>query len=206
MRTFEGTALLSVGFLLLSCTPPETPSEMRESVSRQITQNQEWMSELQQCPADLMPASENSIGEDGCRSPRLRSCMASCTSGEGDACYWLAYALQREKAPEQSIEALFQRACKLGVVSGCTNRAAGILSAEDSESNQACAARTFQKTCSRDDPWGCTMYALHLSQGWGVPQNKRLALQVLEKSCKYGPEDEACTRGMELKDQLLEAR
>ena len=200
------TLLLSTGVLLLSCAPPESPSEMRESVLRQITQNQEWMSETKQCPADLMPIRETPIGEDDCNPPRLRACMMSCMGGDGGACFWLAYALQQSKAPEQSYEALYQRSCKLGIVSGCTNRAAGILSADKSESSQACAARTFQKTCEHDDPWGCTMYALHLSQGWGIPKDTRLALHVLEKSCKHGPEDEACTRGMEIRDRLLEAK
>ena len=68
---------------------------------------------------------------------------------------------------------------------------------------QVCAAETFSKACALDDPWACTMYALHLSRGMGTKQDKNLALQMLAKSCKYGPEDEACTRGMALKKRLL---
>jgi TPR repeat protein len=206
-RASCGTSLLTIGLLLLSCAPPEPPSEALNGVLQQISQNQEWLQDTRVCPADVMLDDEAPIGEDDCESPRLRVCLSSCTSGDGGACYWLAYALQKAKAPEPSIEALFQRACRLGVTSGCTNRAAGVLSGEvENDRNQTCAARTFQKTCAHDDPWGCTMYALHLSRGMGVPQDRKLALQVLEKSCKYGPEDEACTRGMRLKEQLLKAR
>jgi hypothetical protein len=69
---------------------------------------------------------------------------------------------------------------------------------------QACAATTFAKTCSFDDPWGCSMYALQLSRGIGVAQNRELALRVLEKACKYGTEDPACSSGVQLRREIQE--
>ncbi|WOB06876.1 hypothetical protein [Piscinibacter gummiphilus] len=80
------------------------------------------------------------------------------------------------------------------------------LEKEDDVAIQTCAARTFEKTCALDDPWGCTMYAFHLSKGRGVPVNRDMALAVLKKSCKYGPEDEACSYGRGLREQLLTAK
>jgi len=67
---------------------------------------------------------------------------------------------------------------------------------------QACAAATFAKACSFDDPWGCTMYAFHLGRGIGVAQDRELALKTLEKSCKYGAEDPACSTGLQLGEEI----
>ena len=67
---------------------------------------------------------------------------------------------------------------------------------------QTCAAATFAKACSFDDPWGCTMYAFQLSRGIGVAQDRKLALRMLEKSCRYGSEDSACSAGLQLKGEI----
>jgi TPR repeat protein len=81
-------------------------------------------------------------------------------------------------------------------MSGCTNRAAGLSEAKPNDmATQACAVDTYAKVCGFDDPWACTMYAFHLSRGIGVAPDPGKALQVLEKSCKYGPDDQACIYG-----------
>ena len=102
-------------------------------------------------------------------------------------------------------EALFQRACSLGVASGCTNRAAGMLRAAGTSDHRLdqCAAATFAKACELEDPWACTMYASHLVRGAGVNKDAKLALRVLEKSCKYGKDDPACENAMQIREEIL---
>jgi TPR repeat protein len=138
-----------------------------------------------------------------CTPGRFSSCLSRCSEGEAGACYWLGYELQQGHAESSVSELLYQRSCRLGIASGCTNRAAGQLADHPNDAKaQACAAQTFAKTCSLDDPWGCTMYGFHLSRGIGVAQDRQLALKVLNKSCRYGTDDPACSSGMRLKDEL----
>lgn len=101
-------------------------------------------------------------------------------------------------------EALFLRACKLGIVSGCTNRAAAMINLKaDDEKAVKCAVDTFEKTCEQDDPWGCTMFAYALVAGQGGrPKDLDKALQVLSKSCKYGIGDDACQAANKLAEEI----
>ena len=73
----------------------------------------------------------------------------------------------------------------------------------DDKNTETCAANTFDQGCKYDDPWACTMSALHLALGKGVAKNRENALKALQKSCKYGPEDEACMAGNRMKEALL---
>ncbi len=50
------------------------------------------------------------------------------------------------------------------------------------------------------------MFASLLNKGEGVAKNDDLALKVMEKSCKYGPSDEACSNAMELRASILKSR
>jgi hypothetical protein len=166
-----------------------------ETVARTIAGHEDWVKDSKICPSKLIGVTEaiDHLTRNECKTGDLLGCLRKCTSGEAGACYWLAYELQQKSVSQSTYEVLFQRACKLGVMSGCTNRAAGILNdASGSKEARTCAAKTFEMVCARDDPWACTMNALHLSRGIGVPQDTKRALKSLEKSCKYGPEDEAC--------------
>jgi hypothetical protein len=93
-------------------------------------------------------------------------------------------------------EALFLRACTLGIVSGCTNRAAGM------DRPDACAIRTFQVGCDRDDPWACTMIGFHLIRGIGIAQDRERARQALAKSCRFGEDDPACEYAKRLLNEI----
>lgn len=195
-------ALLLIGVQSLHAQPTREFSE----VVNDVLSTSEWAAEVDQCPSELVPAEDASdgLGEDDCVPGELESCLSRCREGVPSACYWLGYALQKHEEGKQAAEVLYQRSCKLGVPSGCTNRAAGIFMAGLNEASaQACAARTFKNTCALDDPWGCTMYALHLSRGLGVPKDRDQALVVLEKSCRYGAEDDACIRARALREDIL---
>lgn len=189
------TALLAIVASLVAPGITFGQTEKLEPLANAIAENTEWAADLQICPSKVMgrrKATDHLVANE-CKSGDLSGCLSKCTAGKPGACYWLAYELQQRSLPPRTYEVLYQRACKLGVMSGCTNRAAGILQeAGTSEEARSCAATTFEKVCAFDDPWACTMNALHLSRGIGVPQDIKRALKSLEKSCKYGPEDEAC--------------
>jgi hypothetical protein len=126
------------------------------------------------------------------------ACLDRCRQGDGDGCYGLALRLQQLEEHTYA-EALFLRACKLGVASGCTNRAAHILHFEaEAPGRLACSARTFERTCAYEDPWGCTMYGLVLKDGLGVPKDPKKALEVLPGGCRLGEADPACQNAREL--------
>lgn len=200
-------ALLGALFLLTQSVRAQQASVEVPSLSLEVNANKVWSREAEKCPSEVMPARETKsyLGMASCQGSHMRSCMTQCTSGDAGACYWLGQALQAANGDSRAYESLYQRACKLGVMSGCTNRAAGMLAEnKDNAKSQRCAADTFAKACAFDDPWACTMYAFHLSRGIGVSKDEVLALKTLERSCKYGLDDEACKYGMGLRDRLLE--
>jgi hypothetical protein len=147
-----------------------------------------WLPKLNTCPADLMPAADGppNFSIERC-SALTDQCLERCRAGDANDCYATALVLQKVKTGPLS-EALFLRACALGVVSGCTNRAAAM----DSGDGSSCAIRTFQLACDRKDPWACTMTAFHLIRGIGVDRDLDRARKALTHSCRFGEDDEAC--------------
>ena len=116
------------------------------------------------------------------------------------ACYFSALSLQ-EANYKLPAEQLFQRSCELGVASGCTNRAAGMLSFTEhlTAEQKKCIFSTFEKTCDWRDPRGCTMFANQLISEENTEPNYKKALNVLNYSCKYGNDDPACQSAKELR-------
>ncbi len=157
----------------------------------------DWLPSLETCPADVLPeriaAFENFA--DRCTGAP-GACATQCAEADAAACYSLALAVQ-EVADGPASEKLFLRACELGVVSGCTNRAAGMID-EDFE----CSLATFEFTCEQDDPWGCTMLGLFLATGRGVARDVERARAVLAKSCPHGEGDEACSYAKQILSTL----
>jgi TPR repeat protein len=148
-----------------------------------------WLPSLDQCPADVMPTREtkSDFYEGRCKST-LEQCLRNCGAGNAGDCYASALILQSVKEDSPVPNALFLRACALGVASGCTNRAAAM----DSGPGVPCAVRTFAAACDRNDPWACTMIGMHLVRGIGIDKDHERARQLLSKSCRYGETDEAC--------------
>ena len=203
-RSTSSLLLIAAGFVLfaaLGIARAQQSSEEADSVSRDLLKRENWLADSRRCPTELIAATENQgyLNGNDCGPGNFAACLSRCSANDAGACYWLGFELQQAHGQPQASELLYQRSCKLGVVSGCTNRAAGMLDDRPADLQvQACAAATFSKACSFDDPWGCTMYALQLSRGIGVAQNEELALKVLEKACKYGAEDPACSSGQQL--------
>jgi len=175
-----------------------------QQIADRIATKKEWVATAKACPAALMakPGAQVPVGEDSCKVA-VTACFSRCEKGDGPACYWLAYQLQTAGAAPAAYETLFQRSCKLGIVSGCTNHAAAL---SDDPAWQSCAVKTFEQGCTYDDPWACTMLALHLSRGIGVAVDRQRALKVLEKSCKYGDDDSACQYAKQMRRQIEQAQ
>lgn len=176
-----------------------------ENVFKTLTEKPQWLFGEDICPFNIIPGFETKVEylSEGCADD-AQICLDKCKENDGNACYSLALLVQDEKGLEQDYsEALFLRACKLGVLSGCTNRAAHILNLQaDDEKAVICAGNTFEKTCEKKDPWGCTMFARILYYGLGRPKNSEKALRVMSQSCKNGDEDEACKAAKELTEEI----
>lgn len=163
---------------------------------------------LNKCPADTSPSQQTPLSDaysntiSNCENNKL-NCYQSCLKNDAIACYFSALSLQEAKF-KLPAEQLFQRSCELGIASGCTNRAAGILNFTTNltTSQKKCIFSTFSKTCDWKDPWGCTMYADQLISMENPNYEK--ALDVLNYSCKYGTDDPACQSAKDLQEFIKE--
>jgi len=214
MRTPAMKALaLIAGFVLFPCsallqqskTPEHAlPPESEETLKQLRATPPAWLFPADACPADVMPGTEQRIdyGARFCRT-HLRSCIEQCREEDASACYGLARMIEDVDINDPTADPVFLRACRLGIASGCTNRASRMTYFKPvAPGADLCAARTFEKTCEQDDPWGCTMYGWHLMRGAGVQRNPDLAARVLRKSCQYDETFEACTRAKELLKEI----
>jgi len=158
----------------------------------------DWLPDLDKCPADVMPARDvaPNFSIERC-SAAMDRCLDRCRKGDASGCYAAAIALGKIRAGRLT-EALFLRACTLGIVSGCTNRAAGM----DSGKGGSCALRTYRLACDRADPWACTMSAFHLIRGIGTDKDLDRARSALSRSCLLGEDDQACIYGKALLKEI----
>lgn len=170
-------------------------------IEEAVLAQQQWVDDAQRCPADLMAPAEaaGEAGNAGCAPGQLEACLARCTEGNAGACYGLAQRLEAHDLRAAAVGVLFQRACRLGSMSGCTNRAAERMSEED---QQSCAARTFEATCRAGDSWGCTMSARYLAGGVVVAQDFPRALRALDQACRFGLKDSACVDAIKLRIEI----
>lgn len=176
--------LLTVFLLSNLCVPlhAELPASSADTAERSqldtaVAQKADWIADAQKCPANLMPNQnkKEEIQDNHCYK-HSEGCLAECDAGQAGACYWLAQRLiNNPQGKPETYEPLFQRSCKLGITSGCTNHAAYLDNTfADDATYTSCIVETYQKGCDLNDPWACTMYALH-----AIPSG----LQALSKSC-----------------------
>ena len=194
--------------LLAACATAPPPSPL-EGALRGLEARPAWLFGAERCPADVMPPAEAAFRplERLCETD-LPTCLERCQGSEASACYWAALRVQALHRDEAASEALFLRACALGVVSGCTNRAAGMTkNGTEGAAATRCAVRTFERTCHANDPWGCTMFGFHLMKGLGIDRDPDRAARILELACvRFGEEDPACARARELMEELGQAK
>ena len=193
--TLAALVLASTGLHALPANATDAARAMLESME---ATRPDWLPSLDKCPADIMPARETefSYSEKRCEST-LEACVRNCGTGDAIDCYGSAVILQKVR-PNPVSEALFLRACALGIVSGCTNRAAAM----DSGDGVPCAIQTFTAACDRRDPWACTMIGLHLIRGIGIDKDHSRARQLLSRSCPFGEADEACRSAKALMNEM----
>lgn len=183
---------------LFSCASTTTADPLSEFESLE-SKKPRWLFFDHRCPADVFPDHIVQLNYDAMHCARaMPSCLLQCESGQGNSCYALALHAEEKKLMLVA-QALFQRACLLGIVSGCTNSAS-----YRAEKQLSCAIKTYDMACARNDPWGCTMFGTHLSHGDGVARNPELARRVLEKSCDLMPDFEACNWAKVRLDELNE--
>lgn len=184
---------------LAQSTAPATPARVAEQVQAQRA----WVADAATCPAQAFPQRPVVPAAVDCGSgSQAGACFSRCNSGDASACHQLGQALQKDHGA--AAELLHQRACRLGIVSGCTNRAAGLLREKpEDEAAAACAARTLTLGCAADDPWACALHGLNLALGQGVAQDQPKALEMLRKACRKGLADEACVAANRIKDAVL---
>lgn len=195
----------------LSTGPPLPPEQLKVETLKVVDilkHKPGWLFPAEACPAEVMAerGAKPEYGADGCAGNPTR-CLDKCKTDDPTACYALALLIQQyTDIGHEASEALFLRSCKLGIVSGCTNWAVTMVDSQpDNVSVEKCAADTFVKTCSKDDPWGCAMWGSALSQGIGTKKDVPEALRFLQKACdisvdKAGP---ACKRSQELRDAII---
>ena len=198
-------AALALAFAACANAEKPPPSAEAQAIAQTVLARADWAAAARRCPTPTMQASTTTqtLVANDCKSGRFGACLDACRSGTAGGCYWLAYELQQQSAAEDASTLLYHQACRLGLTSGCTNQAAGMLhAAMNDETTRACAAATFDLACTRDDPWACTMSAMHLSRGIGVAQDIPRALKALDRSCTFGPKDPACTTAIRMRHDI----
>ena len=155
--------VITISLVFTSCSvqsqklePQQMQSEASQVVS--IIQNKpDWLESPDVCPSEIVPKFEKEIKylDEGCEN-NPKQCLENCRNEDGNACYSLALFLQKQKGlVVEQANPLFFRACKFGIISGCTNLAAYKLDLESKDGKYSnCAADTFEKTCQMNDSWG----------------------------------------------------
>lgn len=214
MRLF----LLSLIVFTASCgqtkSPPVSNEEKQKRVAEAQTQEvltalgakPAWLFTGDACPADVMPEAETEIAYmgEGCADDP-DECLRKCEAEDGTACYALALLLEEKHGlGKPEILPLYLRACRFGIASGCTNYAASKTNFEKmDEATTACTLNSFERTCARDDAWGCNMYGQFLALGLGREKDEAKALETFQKVCNItGADSEACVEARELEDLI----
>lgn len=189
---------------------PEYKKKILGSRTQDVIENlknkPDWLFTGDACPIEIMPESEQGIKFKaiGCADDPDR-CLEKCKADDANSCYGLGLLLDEQRGKEgEDILALYLRACKLGIVSGCTNYAVGRSNLLPGDENIAkCAAQTFEKTCAKNDSWGCSMYGLVLGNGVGVEKNLDKAVEALKKSCAVSGENSDACRSSRKTEELI---
>jgi hypothetical protein len=204
--------LFLVFVLVSSCSiqPPKLAEDQLKAEANEVVQfiklKPDWIDFTDICPSEVVPTTEIEIqylGEKCESGPK--QCFEKCKKDDGNACYALALFLQKQKGIDvEEANLLFLHSCKLGVISGCTNVAAFKLNSESKlRTNSSCPADTFEKTCAKNDHWGCSMFGMILADGIGRKQNTKDAIKYLDKACiSIGADEPACDGAMKLKKQI----
>lgn len=162
----------------------------RAGALEELSTDPQWLRPATSCPADAAPELFEVVSHGGgaCSGGRLATCLRECEGGATDSCFNAALDLEAAGLLPGPTQALFTRACVLGMASGCTNAAAG--RTPQGGLDDECSLRTFGLACEvSGDPWGCTMLGASLLQRGVEPDRARVALT---RACAGDPLDPAC--------------
>jgi TPR repeat protein len=189
-------AILIPLLLFAASTPAQNLEQAAETLSRERPR---WLYEHPDnaCPADVMTdyrVPVRYLGEVCIENPK--KCVDGCKAGNANDCFAMALAVEPIRGQTRLADRLFYRACSLGVVSACSNRASS-MAAEES----ACQVRTYEKACNRSDPWACLTLGMYLARGMGVERDLPRARKLITESCELVDDEEWCAYGL---DMLME--
>ncbi len=204
-RYAQGNNLKPYFFLILCFLFVASVQAGTQDILPLMDQNNVLISLTNSCPADLFVDPEQQYQDFiGFCGQDMESCFSKCIEGSANHCFGLANSLQSTELDHKYSERLFSLACSQGLVTSCTNRASGIM--RHNPENKACFVRSFELTCKKKDPWGCTMYGFLLARGIGIDKNHELALKVLKIGCTYGLEDPACENALAIEQEIKSAQ
>lgn len=188
--------LIPVLLLMTACSPAQ---DIKQVASEMTTQRPKWLPAESDntCPADVMPEFQMPIrylGEVCVEDPK--KCVEGCKGSDANACFALALAIEPIRGNTKLADALFLRACSLGIVNACSNRASSM-----SSDVAACQVRTYEKSCNRRDAWACLTLGMYLARGMGVERDLPRARRLITESCELVDDDEWCNYGL---DMLME--
>ncbi len=120
--------------------------------------------------------------DDACGD--AHACERACDAGGAPACVTAGNMDAESDHPDRGKELrLYERACRLGNVLGCTNYGATVRLEHRDPVSLACAARLFALACAAGEAEGCAMAGAAYARGEGVPQDRSRALQALLRGC-----------------------
>ncbi len=160
-----------------------------------------WLLPADACAADVI--GEKSVEADytspACED-NLGQCVAQCRDGDAQQCLGAAY-IHEALENDDFADALFLRACEMGVVIACTNRAARLR--YSGLGDATCNSRTFAVSCDRGDEFGCAMHGIMLSDAEeGVTPNLALAKERLARACELNDDSDGCDLARETLEVL----
>jgi hypothetical protein len=135
----------------------------------------------QACIADSIAALHRAPSVPPCAFDDWQ-CRAKCWAGSAGACLGIAYAAEKDPTNQAEATGFYQRACLLGEANACTNYAAFVWSSEHTDSQLACARRTFEKSCAAREPFACGMVGRIMLEDTYQPQFAD-ARKYLETAC-----------------------
>lgn len=135
------------------------------------------------CIADRVdPHDRVWVRRTNCAGPD-ETCTRDCEANDASACMSIAVALEPDPAQRDNANALFIRACELGLIAGCTNYAGFLWSSNRGNAASACAQALFAKTCAVKDPFGCGMLGRMLIDDAKTPIEIAAGREKLEAAC-----------------------
>lgn len=105
-----------------------------------------------------------------------------CRLGLGESCVALAYSAEKDSTSQNEAQALYLRACDLGLANACTNYAASIWVGTTSAEQNTCARRTFESACLANEQFACGMVGRVMVESTEPPPTAE-ARRYLETSC-----------------------